>query len=64
MPARIPRETPPFWLVYFGVDDTDACVTRSTELGAALLSGPTDIPAGRYAVVGDPTGAGFGIIKL
>lgn len=64
MPARIPKGTPPFWLVYFGIDDTDACVANSTELGATLLTGPTDIPAGRYAVIADPTGAEFGIIRV
>jgi predicted enzyme related to lactoylglutathione lyase len=29
-----------------------------------VLAEPTDIPAGRFAVISDPTGAGFGIIKL
>jgi uncharacterized protein len=64
MPARIPKGTPPFWLVYFGIDDTDTCVAKSTELGATLLTGPTDIAAGRYAVIADPTGAEFGIIRV
>jgi uncharacterized protein len=64
MPTEIPPEAPPFWLVYFGVDDTDAAVTRAKEHGSVVFVEPTDIPAGRFAVLGDPTGAGFGIIKL
>jgi len=64
MPEEIPEGTPAFWLVYFGVDDTDAAVARATGLGAMVLAEPTDIPAGRFAVISDPTGAGFGIIKL
>jgi predicted enzyme related to lactoylglutathione lyase len=64
MPDEIPQGTPPSWLVYFGVEDTDASVATATKLGATLLAGPIDIPAGRFAVIADPTGAGFGIIKL
>ncbi len=64
MPEEIPEGTPVFWLVYFGVDDTDAAAARATALGATVLAEPTDIPAGRFAVIADPTGAGFGIIKL
>jgi hypothetical protein len=64
MPEEIPAGTPAFWLVYFGVDDTDASVEKAAELGATVLAGPTDIPAGRFAVIADPTGAGFGIIRL
>jgi hypothetical protein len=64
MPEEIPSETPPFWLVYFGVDDTDAAVARAKELGGVTIVEPTDIPAGRFAVLGDSAGAGFGVIKL
>jgi hypothetical protein len=64
MPPQMPAAMPPFWLVYFGVDDTDASVAQARELGAGVMVEPTDIPAGRFAVLGDPNGAGFGIIKL
>jgi len=64
MPAEIPPEAPAFWLVYFGVVDTDAAVARTKELGGVAFVEPTDIPAGRLAVVADPSGAGFGIIAL
>jgi predicted enzyme related to lactoylglutathione lyase len=56
---------PPHWLVYFAVDDTDAMARKAGELGGKIISPPMDIPdTGRFAVVQDPQGAVFGIIKL
>jgi hypothetical protein len=56
---------PPHWLVYFAVDDTDAKVEKAKELGAKIIVPPADIPnTGRFAVIQDPQGAVFGIIKL
>ncbi len=63
-PAEVPPEVAAFWLPYFAVADCDATVATATGLGAALVNGPIDIPAGRFAVVGDPTGAMFGVIAL
>ena len=64
MPEQMPPEVPAFWLVYFGVDDTDASVAQTRELGGFVFVEPMDIPAGRFAVLGDPNGAQFGIIRL
>ncbi len=56
---------PPHWLVYFAVDDTDAKVKQANELGATTIAPPMDIPnTGRFAVLADPQGAVFAIIKL
>jgi predicted enzyme related to lactoylglutathione lyase len=56
---------PPHWLVYFAVDDCDATVQKATELGARVLKAAQDIPGiGRFAVLSDPQGAAFAIIKL
>ena len=56
---------PPNWLVYFAVDDADATASKATELGATTIVPPADIPeTGRFAVLQDPQGAAFGIIKL
>jgi predicted enzyme related to lactoylglutathione lyase len=63
MPAEVPSEVPSYWLVYFGVDDTDATVSKATGLGAGALVPPTDIPPGRFAVLMDPSGATFAVIK-
>ncbi|MER6714551.1 VOC family protein [Streptomyces sp. NPDC000877] len=60
-----PTEAPAAWTVYFGVDPatgTDALAARAVELGGTLLREPEDIPAGRYAVLADVTGAAFAVI--
>jgi hypothetical protein len=58
-------DIPPNWLAYFAVDDTDAKVAKAKELGATIFVPPMDIPeVGRFAVIQDPQGAFFGIIKL
>ena len=54
MPAEVPAEVPAHWLAYFGTADCDATVATATGLGATLLAGPVDIPAGRFAVLGRP----------
>lgn len=64
MPEMVPAEVPAYWLVYFGVDDTDAAVAKATEMGAQTLLPPTDIPPGRFAVLTDPDGATFAVIKM
>jgi uncharacterized protein len=56
---------PPHWLVYFAVDDCDAKAQRATELGARVMKPADDIPGvGRFAILLDPQGAAFAIIKL
>jgi len=55
---------PPAWTGVVEVPDADAAVARCRELGGAVLDGPFDIPnVGRYAVLADPTGAVFSIMK-
>ncbi len=56
---------PPHWLVCFAVDDCDGKVEKAQGLGAKLVVPPADIPeVGRFAVLQDPQGAAFAIIKL
>ncbi|GAA0938793.1 VOC family protein [Actinocorallia libanotica] len=54
---------PPHWLVYFAVDDPDAKVERLTRAGGHVLQPPFDMIAGRMAVVQDPQGAMFALLK-
>lgn len=61
-PPMMPAEAPPFWGVYFAVDDTDAAAAKAAELGGRVLVEPMDIPPGRFAVIADPTGAAFNIL--
>jgi uncharacterized protein len=56
---------PPNWLVYFAVEDCDATAQKTTELGGSIMKPADDIPGvGRFAVLLDPQGAAFAIIKL
>jgi uncharacterized protein len=62
--GHVPADVPPHWNVYFAVDDADATVARVEKLGGTTLVPPTDIPGvGRFAVVADPQGAPFSIMK-
>ena len=56
---------PSNWGIYFRVDDCDAVAERVKELGGKVCHGPFDAPGvGRIAVLSDPQGAYFSIIKL
>ena len=55
---------PPHWAAYFAVDDCDATVEKAKELGGTVVMPPTDIPAGRFAVLTDPQGAVVSVIRL
>ena len=54
----------PCWMGYIAVDDVDVYAARVTAAGGAVLRAPEDIPGvGRFAVVADPHGAAFQLIK-
>lgn len=56
---------PPHWAPYFAVEDTDATVRRSEELGGTTMMPPDDIPGiGRFAMLRDPQGGMFYVIRL
>jgi len=60
----MPAEAPDSWTVYFGSTDVDEETKKATELGAAVLVEPTDIPGtGRFALLMDPQGAAFALFK-
>jgi predicted enzyme related to lactoylglutathione lyase len=55
---------PPQWQPYVAVDDPDATTAKAMELGGSALMEPMDVPkVGRIAVLRDPQGATFGIIR-
>ncbi len=51
------------WNVYFPVDDCDATVDKAQKAGGKLVGGPFDLPSGRTAVLQDPEGATFCVVK-
>ncbi len=61
-PPQMPG-VPNHWHVYFEVADADATAAKARELGGTVVAEPFDIPVGRIAVLGDPQGAVFSIIK-
>ena len=52
------------WVVYFGVDDTDATLERATALGGTVLQEAQDTPHGRVAALADPLGARFFVVGV
>ncbi len=48
---------PAQWLVYFTVLDLDFAVGEAVARGGEVLTVPTDMGAGRFAVIRDPAGA-------
>jgi len=56
---------PSHWMVYFAVSDCDGIVAKAGTLGGKTTMPPHDIPnIGRFAVLQDPHGAHFSVIKL
>jgi predicted enzyme related to lactoylglutathione lyase len=57
-------DTPGWWHPYIRVDDPDAIVAMAGELGGSTMLEPMDVPnVGRLAVLQDPQGARFGILR-
>ena len=63
MNPMVPAEVPSYWQVYFAVDDVDAAFKKALELGARELNAPMEYPGGKFAIVADPQGASFGLLK-
>jgi hypothetical protein len=65
---KIPKEMgamPPHWLIYFAVDDSDKTVEKAKRMGGTVTVPPMDIPnIGRFAILNDPQGADFAVIRL
>jgi len=64
MQPMVPAQVPSYWLVYFAGDDVDKSFKTATEAGAREMVAPMDFPGGRFAILGDPQGASFGLLKM
>lgn len=65
MPMPPGVNAPAHWLIYFATNDVDATVARCKELGGQSMVPPTEIPGtGRFAVLQDPQGAFFAVVKF
>ncbi|HKT01192.1 MAG TPA: VOC family protein [Rugosimonospora sp.] len=59
-----PADLPSHWMPYFGTADTDATAAKIQDLGGSVSVPPVTVAGvGRFAVVGDPSGAYFAIIS-
>jgi uncharacterized protein len=57
-------DVPNHWHVYFAVDDADATAAKAAAEGGSITVEPFDIPSvGRSAVLADPQGAVFSVLK-
>ncbi|MEV7543780.1 VOC family protein [Streptomyces sp. NPDC089915] len=61
--SNLPPGVPPHWMPYFKVDDVDEIQAAAVRAGATVLAPAFDMPAGRMAVLADPQGGGFSVIK-
>jgi predicted enzyme related to lactoylglutathione lyase len=64
MSPVVPAEMPSYWMLYFNVADVDASFRQALALGATEMVAPTPMPGGRFAIVSDPQGAMFGLLKM
>ncbi len=64
MAAMVPAEVPPYWQVYFTVADLDAAIEQTKGAGVARSwRGRWRSRSGRVAVVTDPQGAAFSLMR-
>ncbi|HXC78134.1 MAG TPA: VOC family protein [Candidatus Acidoferrum sp.] len=64
MNPMVPEQVPSHWMVYFNVDNVDKAFDKVIEHGGKEMLSPMDMPGGRFAIVSDPQGAAFGILKM
>ncbi|MFI0352047.1 VOC family protein [Actinomadura sp. 9N407] len=61
--GRWPGDVAPHWMVYFAVQDCDGVAASALELGGTVPVLPADAPFGRFAVLRDPQGGHFAVVR-
>jgi predicted enzyme related to lactoylglutathione lyase len=64
MNPMVPAQVPSYWMVYFNVDNVDKAFDKVIAEGGKEMLSPQDMPGGRFAIVSDPQGASFGLLKM
>jgi len=64
MNPMVPALVPSYWMIYFAVDDVDSSFRTAIEAGGKEMLAPHDFPGGRFAILSDPQGAVFGLIRM
>ena len=60
----VPAHVPSYWMVYFNVDNVDKAFDKVLAEGGKEMLSPQNMPGGRFAIVSDPEGAAFGLLKM
>ncbi|HEX4227576.1 MAG TPA: VOC family protein [Bryobacteraceae bacterium] len=56
--------TPPHWMIYFLVQDSDASTAQAKDAGATIYVPPMTVEGvGRWSIVADPQGAAFALFQ-
>ncbi len=61
--AKLPPGVPPHWMPYFQVDDVDEIQAAVVRAGGSVMAPAFDMVAGRMAVLSDPQGGTFSVIR-
>jgi hypothetical protein len=64
MNPMVPAHVPSYWMVYFNVDNVDKSFDKVIAEGGKEMLSPQSMPGGRFAIVSDPQGATFGLLKM
>jgi predicted enzyme related to lactoylglutathione lyase len=64
MPPQLPPMVPSFWLAYFHVEDVAAAHGRALAAGGRSMVPAMDFPGGTFAIVADPQGGVFGLLRM
>ena len=64
MNPMVPPAVPSYWQIYFAVADVDAAFGAAIDAGAREMVAPRDFPGGRFAILSDPQGASFGLLRV
>ncbi|MCX4587926.1 VOC family protein [Streptomyces sp. NBC_01481] len=59
----LPRNRGTHWMTYFEVEDPDEAAERVVGLGGHVVQPPREASSGRLAIVADPEGAVFTIVR-
>jgi predicted enzyme related to lactoylglutathione lyase len=63
MNPQMSANIPSYWMVYFNVTDVDGAYQKAIGLGATEMMEPQEYPGGRFAILSDPHGASFGLLR-
>lgn len=64
MPPMVPAEVPSYWMPYFQAEDPAGTAEKAVRLGGTLVVPFQEMENVAFAVVSDPQGAMFGLVKM